>query len=84
MPSPYYPGRYEGLEMHSPAPPSHGLLRPHHVQNNTGSSNSSWNVSFLKNKGRLKVFISVIFTQRLMVIKIESFTLSSSLSTHFR
>ncbi|VDP47027.1 unnamed protein product, partial [Schistosoma mattheei] len=44
MPSPYYPGRYEGLEMHSPAPPSHGLLRPHHVQTNTGSLNSSWNI----------------------------------------
>ncbi|CAI2725398.1 unnamed protein product [Schistosoma spindalis] len=44
MPSPYYPGRYEGLEMHSPAPPSHGLLRSHHVPNNTGSSSSSWNI----------------------------------------
>nr|CAH8825686.1 unnamed protein product [Trichobilharzia regenti] len=44
MPSPYYPGRYEGLEMHSPAPPPHGHIRSHHASNNTGSSSSQWNV----------------------------------------
>ncbi|TNN13578.1 DNA-binding protein isoform 1 [Schistosoma japonicum] len=44
MPSPFYPGRYEGLEMHSPAPAPHGHVRSHHSLNNTGSSSSPWNV----------------------------------------
>ncbi|CAH8464646.1 unnamed protein product [Heterobilharzia americana] len=44
LPSPYYPGRYEGLEMHSPAPPPHGHMRSHHPSSSTGSSSSPWSV----------------------------------------